>query len=122
MVPFIVDELYGWKLRQIKKISIGGVESRFYYLAFPGYIYMLQDSFKYLRVKENDTLIFKLNESKTISCRIYDANGMEIDYVYRRGRNTDASAGSWIWSFDAETATGHQNLFSYVKHKCAKIT
>ncbi|KAL1808672.1 hypothetical protein ACET3Z_025662 [Daucus carota] len=106
MVPFIVDQLYGWKLRQIEKISIAGVQSRFYYLSFPGYMYMLQDLFKDFRVKENDTLIFTLNGSKTINCRIYQDNGMEIDYVYRSGRKKGGGSVEWIWNSEPQTATG----------------
>lgn len=109
MVPFIVDQLYGWKLRQIEKISIAGVQSRFYYLSFPGYMYMLQDLFKDFRVKENDTLIFTLNGSKTINCRIYQDNGMEIDYVYRSGRKKGGGSVEWIWNSEPQTATGINN-------------
>lgn len=106
MVPFLVEQMYGWKLRQIKKISIGGVERSFYYLSFPGYIYMLADLFREYDVKENDTLIFTINESNTISYRIYQSNGMEVEYGRRPGKKSEDNAADWIWSFDLSSGKG----------------
>ncbi|KAL1803070.1 hypothetical protein ACET3Z_031717 [Daucus carota] len=78
-----------------------------------GYMYLLEDLFRDFRVKRNDTLIFKMNESDTLLCRVYDCNGMEIGYDYRPGKQATNRSPEWIWSFEQSTDRGQIELMKY---------
>ncbi|WOH11396.1 hypothetical protein DCAR_0830880 [Daucus carota subsp. sativus] len=82
-IAFIIDEFHGGKLRKIKKISVAGVEWNFILQTPAGIIHNLEDMFRRFDVKENDTIIFTLNESDVLYGRICNAgaesNNIDLD-------------------------------------------
>ena len=97
MVPFMVNEFYMWKLKQIKLLSVGGLSWGVRYRPFPGYIYNLEEMLTYYKLKPKETIIFTLNETDVLYGRVYQCNGAEIDYQSRAKHEHDDNADEWIW-------------------------
>ncbi|WOH09637.1 hypothetical protein DCAR_0729095 [Daucus carota subsp. sativus] len=106
MVPFMVNEFYMWKLKQIKLLSVGGLGWGVRYRPFPGYIYNLEEMLMYYKLKPKETIIFTLNETDVLYGRVYQCNGAEIDYQSRAKHEHDHNADEWIWSFEERTNSG----------------
>ena len=110
MVPFLVNEFYRWKLSQIKLLYVGGLDWGFKYKPFSGYIYNLEDIIMHFILKEKETIIFTFNESDIMYGRVYQSNGVEIDYRSRTKNGQADSAEDWIWSFEEKPKSGKQLL------------
>ncbi|KAL1816402.1 hypothetical protein ACET3Z_018976 [Daucus carota] len=106
MVPFLVNQFYRWKLTQIKILYVGGLDWGFKYKPFPGYIYNLEDMIKHFRLKMKETIVFTFNESDVMYARVYQSNGVEINYRSRIKQGQADDADEWIWSFEEIPESG----------------
>ena len=107
MLPFLVNEFYRWNLLHVQMLYVGGLDWGVKYKQFPGYIYNLEDMIRLFRLKKNETIIFTFNDSDVLYGRIYQSNGVEIDYQYRANHEHDDSTGDSIWSFEETPKSGY---------------
>ena len=106
VVPKLVKEKYIEELQNARKLDVCGQRFKIFYNANEGLVFNLGQVMELFKLRRNELIIFKFGDRNIIFGRVYQQDGMEIDY-YKRTMNISVNPLSeCFWQLDLTFDSG----------------
>lgn len=106
VVPRLIKEKCGEELKYMKTLVVQGDRFFVFYDSDEGLLYPLDEVIHYYKVKKNEIIIFKLEDNNVLNGRLYQSDGLEIDYYRRTFENPKYTDNDCFWNFECMAIPG----------------
>lgn len=107
MIAKTVKDFYQPTLESIRILKVNGYSFFVNYNPSDGFLMNLGEMFNYFHLRENEMIIFTMEEDNIyMYARVYQQDGLEIDYYNRTLNNAIYPSSESFWKFDWCTGIG----------------
>ncbi|KAK1352216.1 hypothetical protein POM88_053480 [Heracleum sosnowskyi] len=123
VVPKQIKEYYARNLIHMRKFQVYGESWFICYNYIGGYVTNLKLMMDRFKLRPKETIIFTIDKSKMMQGRIYQEDGLEIDYVSRSTYESSEAISNCFWDVDCDMVSAvvgievaaHDNLAENVE-------
>lgn len=106
VVPSLVMLKYSARLSSIEKMLVGEHEIFVSYNSNNGFLNGIGYLMDIFNLREKDILCFTMHDGDMMTARIFQEDGMEIDYRKSRDKGKDVVVGEWFLQVDLDCVSG----------------
>lgn len=102
----MVRSKYSQRLMCTEKMRVGEHECFVSYNQSNGFFNCIGYVMEIFSLREKDTIFFSMRDSSIMTARIFQENGMEIDYRKKRERGKEILVGNWFLGVEIDCDSG----------------
>lgn len=111
----MVKTLYSEKLQKLEEVEAGGQRFPIWYSSADGILLDFEEMFQYFNVRKNETIVFTIEDSNVLNARVYQFDGLEIDYYRRTLKSSISPTADYFWNFEWMWQIGIIDTFNFCR-------